>query len=78
MRTKQLGGIEISAIHDYAGPNPPLGAIFSYYLSEEQKTAKGERQAEEKTLRDSGDDVPFPGWETFIPGRSLRTSTMEA
>jgi photosystem II stability/assembly factor-like uncharacterized protein len=47
----------------FTAPNPPYGALFTYYLREEPKTAKEKRQAGEKELREKGADVPFPGWE---------------
>jgi photosystem II stability/assembly factor-like uncharacterized protein len=47
----------------YTAPNPPFGAIFTYYLSEEIKTKKAARQEAEKELVKQEKDVPFPGWE---------------
>jgi photosystem II stability/assembly factor-like uncharacterized protein len=48
---------------DYTAPNPPFGALFTYYLKDEQQTAKQNRREREKKLRESGEDIPFPGWE---------------
>ena len=47
----------------YVAPNPPFGAVFSYYLKEELKTAKNARRKDEKALKEAGQDVPFPGWD---------------
>ncbi len=47
----------------YIAPNPPFGAVFTYYLSESLTTKKQERQKAEKKLREAGKDIPFPGWE---------------
>jgi hypothetical protein len=47
----------------YLAPNPPFGAVFTYYLKEGLQTAAEERQAREKELGD--EDLPFPGWEAL-------------
>ena len=49
----------------FAADNPPFGAVLTYYLAEDLKTAKEERQAGEKEARESGADVPFPGFDTL-------------
>ncbi|MEE8278977.1 MAG: glycosyl hydrolase [Thermoanaerobaculia bacterium] len=49
----------------FAAPNPPFGAVFTYYLKEELKTGKELRREQDKKLREQGEDVPFPGWETL-------------
>lgn len=48
---------------DFTTPNPPMGALLTYYLKEAPTTAKEARQASEKTLREKGADTPFPGFE---------------
>jgi photosystem II stability/assembly factor-like uncharacterized protein len=48
---------------DFTAPNPPFGAVFTYYLKSGLKTAKEQRREEERDLRERGEDVPFPGWE---------------
>ncbi len=48
---------------DFTAPNPPPGAILTYYLREAPTTARERREATEKSLRDAGRDVPFPGFE---------------
>lgn len=47
----------------YIAPNPPFGAVFTYYIGEMPTTIKEERQKEEKELNKEKKDVPFPGWE---------------
>jgi photosystem II stability/assembly factor-like uncharacterized protein len=47
----------------FTAPNPPFGAVFTYYLSENLKTRKDLRQEKEKELIKQEKDVPFPGWE---------------
>jgi photosystem II stability/assembly factor-like uncharacterized protein len=56
----------------YSADNPPYGAVFTYYLKEKLETAEDERRACEKELREQGEDVPFPGWET------LRAESLES
>ena len=45
--------------------NPDFGATFTYYLREDVLTAQKTRQKAEKKLREAGENVPFPGWETL-------------
>ncbi len=49
----------------YNAKNPPFGAIFNYYLAEDNKTAKAKRKAKEQKLKKDGADVPFPGWDAI-------------
>ena len=49
----------------YLAPNPPFGAVFTYYLPDTLETAKKARLEKEKQLRRKGLDIPFPGWETL-------------
>jgi photosystem II stability/assembly factor-like uncharacterized protein len=56
------GRVELGS-DDFTADNPPFGALLTYYLKEAPTSAKEARQAEEKTLREKGTDVPFPGYE---------------
>ncbi|WP_262693544.1 VPS10 domain-containing protein [Kordiimonas aquimaris] len=47
----------------YRAPNPPFGANFTYYLKDDLKTARQERQDREKPLIKDGKDTPFPGFD---------------
>ncbi len=49
----------------FLAPNPPFGAVFTYYLPETLKSSKKERLDREKSLRQQGKDVPFPGWDSL-------------
>jgi len=52
--------------HDYfTAPNPPFGAVFTYYLSDGLKTAKAARRDSERELEESGGDTPYPGWDAL-------------
>ncbi len=43
----------------YAAPNPPFGAVFTYYLRDGYKSAKDSRKDAEK----DAESVKFPGWD---------------
>ncbi|HJZ11141.1 MAG TPA: glycosyl hydrolase, partial [Acidobacteriota bacterium] len=47
----------------FTAPNPPAGAVFTYYLKEEIKTRKKARQEKEKELIKEEKDVFYPSWE---------------
>ncbi len=47
----------------YIADNPPYGAVFTYYLSENYPTKKSERKKTEKKLEKENKDIPFPGWD---------------
>jgi hypothetical protein len=47
----------------FVAPNPPFGAVFTYYLRDELKTMKAVRRENEKELAAEGRDTPYPGWE---------------
>ncbi|MHC5108381.1 MAG: WD40/YVTN/BNR-like repeat-containing protein [Planctomycetota bacterium] len=49
----------------YAAPNPPFGAVFTYYLKDSIQTRKEKRKKEEKKLAKEDGDAPFPGWEAL-------------
>ncbi|HUU06408.1 MAG TPA: glycosyl hydrolase [Patescibacteria group bacterium] len=49
----------------YLAPNPPFGAVFTYFLPDSLKSSKKLRLEKEKELRRQGIDIPFPGWETL-------------
>jgi photosystem II stability/assembly factor-like uncharacterized protein len=53
----------------FTAPNPPFGAVFTYYLKDELKSRKKQRaEAESKIEKDAGNEPskaapPFPTWE---------------
>lgn len=49
----------------FVAPNPPFGAVFTYYMNEGLKTAKEQRREAEKKLEKSGGDTPYPGWDAL-------------
>ncbi|HXU33232.1 MAG TPA: glycosyl hydrolase, partial [Thermoanaerobaculia bacterium] len=48
---------------DFTAPNPPQGALFTYYLREAPTTAHEARQKSDKELAEKGTDAPFPGFD---------------
>ncbi len=49
----------------YLAPNPPFGAVFTYYLKESLKTQKEKRHHQEQLADKAGKPVTFPGWDTL-------------
>ncbi|MGE5814387.1 MAG: glycosyl hydrolase, partial [Acidobacteriota bacterium] len=49
----------------YTAANPPYGAVFTYYLKDELKTRRKERQDEEKKAEKEGKDTPYPTWDAL-------------
>jgi photosystem II stability/assembly factor-like uncharacterized protein len=47
----------------FVAPNPPFGAVFSYYLREGLETGKEARLEREQELAEQGGDTPYPGWD---------------
>ena len=57
-------GRRISQGEDFFNaPNPPFGAVFTYYLKESLKTLKEIRQEQEEELEEDEKPVTFPGWD---------------
>ena len=49
----------------FVAPNPPFGAVFTYYLSEGYKTDKDRRKEKEKDLNKKNENISFPGWDAL-------------
>ena len=49
----------------FTAPNPPFGAVFTYYLKESLKTGAEARQEREKAQIKEGKPVTFPGWDAL-------------
>jgi len=47
----------------FVSPNPPFGAVFTYYLAEARKSQKEQRQDQEKDLAGANENVIFPDWD---------------
>ncbi len=52
--------------HDfYQAPNPPFGAVFTYYLKDSLQTLEAARQEDEKPKLKEWEDTPFPGFDAI-------------
>jgi len=49
----------------FTAPNPPFGAVFTYYLSEGYQSRAEQRRKREKKLAEEGEDTPYPGWDSL-------------
>jgi len=49
----------------YSAPNPPYGAVFTYYLKDALTTKKAERKKKEGELKKEKKNLKFPGWKTL-------------
>jgi len=47
----------------FVAPNPPFGAVFTYYLRDEIQTLKKQRRKREKEIEKEDGDTPYPGWD---------------
>ena len=47
----------------FTAPNPPFGAVFTYYLRDEIKTRRKARLDAEKEKEKKGEDTPYPDWD---------------
>jgi photosystem II stability/assembly factor-like uncharacterized protein len=47
----------------FSAPNPPFGAVFTYYLRDALQTRKQLRRKQEKEIEKQGGDTPYPGWD---------------
>lgn len=47
----------------FTAPNPPFGAVFTYYLKDGFETDKEKRQKKEKKLHKENKDIEFAGWD---------------
>jgi hypothetical protein len=50
----------------YTTPNPPFGAVFTYYLRDELLTKKKARTEAEKKIIEKKGDTPYPGWDAVL------------
>ncbi len=66
IQSSPMGGREKASLGDafFTAPNPPFGAIFTYYLREEIKTRAERRRDAEKELIKAGKDISYPDWDS--------------
>ena len=61
----ETGGKASQGDSFFLAPNPPFGAVFTYYLNEGLKTAQERRREAEKKVEKAGGDTPYPGWDAL-------------
>jgi len=49
----------------FTAPNPPFGAVFTYYLKDDLKTRRQSRKERELRLQKQGKPVYYPTWESL-------------
>jgi len=59
------GGQEKGSSGDafFTAPNPPQGAVFTYYLKDGLKSQKATRREGEIEVEKEGADTPYPAWD---------------
>ncbi len=60
----------------YTAPNPPFGAVLTYFLKDDLKSLKEMRQEQEKTLNKTNQNIPFPGWDQLDAELNQQTPKM--
>lgn len=58
-----LRGKSFQGDNYYLAQNPPFGATFTYYLKEEIKSSKDQREEAEKQAREKEESVYYPSYE---------------
>jgi photosystem II stability/assembly factor-like uncharacterized protein len=53
-------GVAFQGASFYAAPNPEVGAAITYFLKDDWKSLKKQRDEAEKKLQDAGKEVPYP------------------
>ena len=60
-----LAGTAFQGASYFAAPNPPYGAVFTYYLKDALKSHRTQRQEAEKAAAKKGEDVFYPSWDSL-------------
>jgi len=62
-----LGSGEKATLGDafFTAPNPPFGAVFTYYLKDDLKTRRQSRKEQELKLQKEAKPVYYPTWESL-------------
>ncbi len=65
MKSYPLGYNNVAFLGDsfYSAPNPPLGAVFTYFLKDGLESLEKRRQKADKEKREGGDPVYYPSWD---------------
>ena len=60
---ESVGCVDSQGDAYYVAPNPPFGAVFTYYLAEGLQSLQAQRTTLEKDAIASNQDVEFPDWD---------------
>jgi photosystem II stability/assembly factor-like uncharacterized protein len=68
MPTSPIGGRGKAFLGEafYAAPNPPFGAVFTYFLKDAPKTRKQQRVEAEKAAEKKGEAARYPTRDDFV------------
>ncbi len=58
-------GVGFQGASYYTAPNPEVGAVIRYYIKDEFKSLKDQRNESEKKTQEAGKDVRHPSYETL-------------
>ena len=58
-------GVGFQGAAYFSAPNPEVGAAITYYLSDDYKSLKKQRDEAEKKLQSAGKDVAYPSYATL-------------
>ncbi len=59
----RVGCVDAQGHSYFVAPNPPFGAVFTYYLPEKIRSLKEQRQEAEKAPKIRNESVAFADWE---------------
>lgn len=59
------GGVGSMGSGHFVAENPEFGAVYTYYLRDDYKSLKEQREEREKVLAKAGKDIPFPGYDAL-------------
>lgn len=58
-------GVGFQGAAYYSAPNPEIGATITYYVKDDYKSLKKQRNEAEKKLQDAGKDIAYPSYEVL-------------
>ncbi len=61
----QARGVPSLGSTEFVAPNPPFGALLTYFLRDTPKRAQALRRDQEKELEEEKANIPFPGWDAL-------------
>jgi photosystem II stability/assembly factor-like uncharacterized protein len=59
----RVGCVDSQGHNYFVAPNPPFGAVFTYYMPDQIRSLKEQRQESEKEPKKNNESVDFPDWD---------------